>query len=85
MKIFLQIFFILVGVYGIICILLFFFQKKLIFFPEKLSKDHKFVFDQQFRELAFTTRDRRILNGVLFTVDDPKGLVFYLHGNSGSA
>lgn len=85
MKIFLQIFFVLVGVYGIICILLFFFQEKLIFFPEKLRKDHKFTFDHNFEEFHFTAKDNTVLNGVLFTVESPKGLVFYLHGNSGSA
>jgi uncharacterized protein len=84
MKIFLQIFFILVGVYAIICILLFFFQEKLIFFPEKLSKDQVLTFDHPFEEIHFTTADKKMLHGVLFTLSDPKGLVFYLHGNSGS-
>lgn len=84
MKIFLQIFFILVGVYGIVCILLFLFQEKLIFFPDKLSKEHQFDFTHPFREVHLTTPDKKVLNGVLFTVENPRGLIFYLHGNSGS-
>jgi uncharacterized protein len=71
-------------VYSIICILLYFFQEKLIFFPEKIAKDYKFQFNQKFEELNFKTSDDKLLNGILFKADSSKGLIFYLHGNAGS-
>lgn len=75
---------ILAAVYIIICVLLFFFQEKLIFFPEKLSRQYKFDFDQQFEEMNIQTKDGKLLHGLLFPSDSSKGLIFYLHGNSGS-
>jgi uncharacterized protein len=70
--------------YIIICTALYFFQEKLIFFPEKLSADYKFTFSQKFEELSFKTKDNSKLSGILFKADSSKGLIFYLHGNAGS-
>jgi len=70
--------------YILICGSLFFFQEKLIFFPEKLGRDFKFSFDQKFEEITIQTRDHKLLHGILFSSDSSKGLVFYLHGNAGS-
>lgn len=72
------------SIYIGICALLYFFQEKLIFFPEKLPKEFKFEFDQNYEELTFETEDRVLLNGVLFKADSSRGLIFYLHGNAGS-
>jgi pimeloyl-ACP methyl ester carboxylesterase len=63
---------------------LFVFQEHLIFFPEKLDKNFKFNFAQNFEEVNIKTDDHKILNGVLFKSDSSKGLIFYLHGNAGS-
>ncbi len=68
----------------IIFLLLFFFQEKLIFFPEKLDKNFKFNFPSKFDEINIKTGDNKLLNGLLFKADNPKGLIFYLHGNAGS-
>ena len=67
-----------------LCILLYFVQEKLIFFPEKLAVTYKFKFDQDFEELYFKTTDNTVLNGILFKADSSRGLIFYLHGNAGS-
>ena len=72
------------GLYILICIVLFFFQERLIFFPEKLPKGYKFDFHQKFVEIGIKTRDNKLLSGVLFPADSSKGLIFYLHGNAGS-
>jgi alpha-beta hydrolase superfamily lysophospholipase len=74
---------ILVG-YIFVCGLLYFLQEKLIFLPEKLSKDHRFQFDQTFEEKNIRTSDGTTLSGLLFKADSSKGLIFYLHGNGGS-
>ena len=68
----------------IIPALLFLFQEKLIFFPQKLDKNYQFGFDQKFEEINVRTIDGITLNGLLFKADSSKGLIFYLHGNAGS-
>jgi Serine hydrolase (FSH1). len=77
----------------IICILggfvlifgfLFFFQEKLIFHPEKLDKNYQFKYEQDFEEINIKAQDGKALNGLLFKSENPQGLIFYLHGNSGS-
>ncbi|MFC2152228.1 alpha/beta hydrolase [Bacteroidota bacterium] len=68
----------------IIGVLLFMFQEKLIFFPQKLDKNYQFSFEQKFEEINVKTIDGILLNGLLFKSDSSKGLIFYLHGNAGS-
>lgn len=75
---------IIIGLYIILCGLLYFFQEKLIFFPQHLDKNYKFEFEQKFEELNIKTTDEKTLNGLLFKADSSKGLIFYLHGNAGS-
>ena len=75
---------ILAAAYVVICIILFFFQEKLLFLPEKLDKNFQFAFDEKFKEINIKAKDGKLLNGVLFTSDSSKGLIFYLHGNAGS-
>lgn len=73
----------ILGIYVLVCGLLYFFQERLIFMPEKLDKDFLFQFDQEFEEKNIKTSDGTILNGLLFKADSTKGLIFYLHGNAG--
>ena len=72
------------GLYILICILLFLFQEKLIFFPQKLESSYKFTFEQKFEEVSIKTEDNKLLNAILFKADSSKGVIFYLHGNAGS-
>ena len=83
-KIFLKIFKILFILFLSVFILLFLFQERLIWFPQKLDKNYQFNFDQNFEEVNIKTKDQKILNGLLFKADSSKGLIFYLHGNAGS-
>ncbi|HSN48782.1 MAG TPA: alpha/beta fold hydrolase, partial [Flavobacterium sp.] len=75
---------IVAGIYIIVCLLLYFFQEKIIFFPQKLEKTYQFSFDQNFEEIYIKTKDNKSLNGLLFKADSARGLIFYLHGNAGS-
>lgn len=64
--------------------LLSFQQESMIFFPQKLSKEHSFSFNTNFEEVFVPTTDGDNLHGLLFKSENAKGLVFYLHGNAGS-
>jgi len=56
-----------------------------MFKPEKLPKDFLFQYEhQETEEYNVETRDGAILNGLRFKAQQPKGIVFYLKGNSKS-
>lgn len=80
LKIFQTLMILFVSVYG----LLFLFQEKIIFLPQKLDKDYQFSFNQRFEEINIKTSDQKVLHGLLFKSENSKGLIFYLHGNAGS-
>src|ERR1700712_5680976 len=84
MKIIINFIKIILVFYILLCILLYFIQERLIFFPQKLTSSYKFQFDENFEELFFTSEDNVSLHGILFKADSSKGLIFYLHGNAGS-
>jgi uncharacterized protein len=75
---------ILIASYIVLCVFLYFFQEKLIFFPQKIDKNHKFEFGQKFEELNIKAADGKLIHGLLFKSDSSKGLIFYLHGNAGN-
>jgi hypothetical protein len=84
MKMLLNLLLVITTLYVLLCTALYFFQEKLIFFPQKLPGNYKFNFNQSFEELNFRTSDGKLLNGLLFKSDSSKGLICYLHGNAGS-
>jgi len=64
-------------------IFLYFFQERFIFHPEKLPKDFVFQYkNQQVDEYNMELKPGVVINGLHFKVDKPKGVVFYLKGNS---
>jgi uncharacterized protein len=64
--------------------LLFFFQENMIFYPEKLREDYKFSHFENFEEIFIPVEENITLHALLFKAENPKGLIFYLHGNAGS-
>lgn len=60
------------------------FQEHLIFHPEKLSDKYNYVFDVPFEEINYQTEDGNTINALLFKAENPKGVVYYHHGNAGS-
>ncbi len=75
---------IVLGLYVIVCGLLYFYQEKLIFIPQPLQKTFQFQFGQPYEEWYIRTRDEAQVHGLLFRAEQSKGLIFYLHGNAGS-
>lgn len=83
-KILLGIAIVFFGFYVLVCVLLYTFQERLIFIPQKLDKNFQFTFAQPFEELNIKSADGKNINGLLFKSEHPQGLIFYLHGNAGS-
>jgi fermentation-respiration switch protein FrsA (DUF1100 family) len=61
---------------------LYFNQESLIFPATTLPADYQFRFDQRFEEIKVAVPDAS-LDALLFRQSNPRGLVFYLHGNGG--
>lgn len=74
---------ILAGTYLVLFFTLYSYQEKLIFFPRKLDPARKFVFRLPYEERYFTV-DGMKLHSLFFRVENPRGLLLYFHGNSGS-
>ena len=71
-------------IYGIICLLLYLGQEKLLFHPTVLPKDYAFRFDNEFEEVNLKTKDDILLNALLFKSKQKKGAILFLHGNAGA-
>lgn len=68
-----------------VSLILYFIQDYMFFKPEKLPKDFQFHYDNQItEEYNIETRDGATINGLHFKSENPKGVVFYLKGNSKS-
>ncbi|WP_430909390.1 alpha/beta hydrolase [Maribacter sp. 2-571] len=71
--------------YVLISVALYFLQDWIMFKPEKLPSDFQFHYEnQEIEEYNIETRDGAIINGLRFKAKNPKGVVFYLKGNSKS-
>ncbi|GJM61052.1 alpha/beta hydrolase [Persicobacter diffluens] len=61
----------------------FFQQEKLMFHPNPLEKNHRFETKVPHYEHYFKMADGTKLHGVYLEAENPKGLVYYYHGNTG--
>ncbi|HRG65103.1 MAG TPA: alpha/beta fold hydrolase, partial [Saprospiraceae bacterium] len=72
-------------IYVAISIGVYFFQDFIFFKPEKLPKDFAFNYENlNFDEYILDLQEGVSVSGIHFKVERPKGLVFYLKGNSRS-
>ncbi len=85
MPVWLNITLVVLVIYVIVSVLLYYLQDYFLFKPEKLPEDFKFYYEnQRVEEYNLETRDGGRINGLHFRVDNPKGVVLYLKGNSKS-
>lgn len=76
---------VIIAIYVAISILLFYLQDFFFFKAEKLPADFEFYYEnQETEEYTITTRDGATLSGIHFKIENPKGVVLYLKGNSRS-
>jgi pimeloyl-ACP methyl ester carboxylesterase len=72
------------GIYIIICLLLFFFQRFLIYFPDNsiiLNPTHAGL---NFDDVYYKTSDDISINGWLIPADSSEKVVLFCHGNAGN-
>ena len=64
---------------------IYFWQERFLFKPEKLPDDFEYKYpDQKFVEHNIEISPDVNINGIHFQIENPKGIVFYLKGNSRS-
>lgn len=59
-------------------------QESFIFYPTKYAPEKSFVYQRHFKEVNLKSFDQKNINNLYFEVDKPKGVVYFLHGNSGN-
>ena len=76
---------IILGIIAFILVFVYLFQERFIFHPEKLPEDFQFQYENQVvEEYNLPIRDGVTINGLHFKCENPKGVVYYLKGNSKS-
>lgn len=70
--------------YAALCLFYFLLQEHFIFVRFRMGKNYRFKFTQEFQERYITASDGSELHGLYFSVERPKGVVLYFHGNTGS-
>ena len=73
------------GIYILASVLIYYFQDFFLFRPEKLPADFVFNYkDLETEEYHIKTGQKAVINGLRFRAEKPRGIVFYLKGNSKS-
>ena len=73
----------LAALYGAVLALLAWKQEALLFFPERLPSEHRFDVSTDVQE-AWVEAPGARLHALHLRLQQPRGLVFFLHGNAGS-
>ena len=70
---------------GLGLLFFYFFQERLIFLNGKrLPKNFAYNFPQPFQEIHIKMNDNELLNALHFTLEKPKGIILFFHGNKGN-
>lgn len=72
------------GLYLAGCFFAFIAQEKLLFHPKKDAEQYIYDFPNAYKEVWIEQADGILTHALHFKVDQPKGIIFYLHGNAGS-
>jgi fermentation-respiration switch protein FrsA (DUF1100 family) len=73
-----------VGLYFILGFLYYLFQDRFIFVRYDLKGKYNLVIDRPHKELLLKSEDGETLHGLWIKAENPKGLIMYFHGNTGS-
>ncbi|MBL7963408.1 MAG: alpha/beta fold hydrolase [Flavobacteriales bacterium] len=75
---------ILLLAYGGLCLFYYLAQERLIFVRFRVGRKYRFHFEAPFRERWLKAPDGARLHALHFIVPEARGVVLYLHGNTGS-
>lgn len=75
---------VLLLIYAGICVVYFLIQERFIFIPLNFTEIFKPAVTLPCEEIIIHTAHSGIIHGILIKNPNPKGLIFYLHGNTGS-
>ena len=76
---------IILAIIAFVSIVIYIFQERFLFHPEKLPKDFIFQYENQnVKEYSLEIKKGVVINGLHFKAKDSKGVVYYLKGNSKS-
>ena len=67
-----------------VCVIYYFLQEKFIFVPTWTGEFFETRISSRTAEFNITTEGEGHIHAMLVHADNPKGLIFYLHGNTGS-
>ena len=73
-----------ISLYLILCLIMYFNQESFIFHPLKINKETKYTYSDSFKEINLKTPDNITINNLYFETENPKGVVYFLHGNAGN-
>ncbi|MDP4952826.1 MAG: lysophospholipase [Flavobacteriales bacterium] len=74
------------GIYLVLCLAYYLFQERLIFIPVHRKSARSLALTKEFQEFNIATPNNGSIHALLIKAagNKPKGLIFYLHGNTGS-
>ena len=74
----------LVPLLGIFLLFIGCHQERMVFHTATIPQDFEYEFKNTFKEVFIPINSEVTINGLIFKALNSKGLVFYLHGNSGT-
>lgn len=73
-----------IGIYAGVCLLYYFVQERFIFVPLNFPEKYKPAITSDHEEIFMKTPHEGYIHGLRIIKPDSKGLIFYLHGNTGN-
>ena len=67
-----------------LCLFYYILQERFIFVSFRMARNGRFKFDRAFEERWLKAEDGASLHGLYFKCAEPRGVVLYFHGNTGS-
>ncbi|NND77453.1 MAG: alpha/beta fold hydrolase [Flavobacteriales bacterium] len=70
--------------YLVVLLVIYLIQERLIFAPNLIKKDPSIKLVSSYEDIFLNTKGNGHLHGMLIKADEPKGVILYFHGNTGS-
>jgi len=72
-----------VAIYALVCLLVFLFQARLVYFPDRALVATPAHIGLEYEEVLFPTEDGLTLHGWFVPARSPRGVLLFCHGNAG--